>query len=323
MYFPHACPTPPNKWLHHLLPLHDPERRTDGPIRGSARVGRPPLRRHLRVDSRDHARHLSPRRSGERQRVGEHRIKIGQRQAQPRIGRQAGEQVVAVRTLLANFQGNSDRVLAGSPHAPSRGRRRHGRRLSAPSSSQGTGGSDRVRGRSPPGTRRSRRARSWWSRAGRPGRRTHRAARRDAPPSTTRRPRSTGRPPVRRPSRRSQRRITVKPLMRSAERVFILCGIADEPTWPGRNPSVTSSCPAINLIVFANDDGAAATWTSALSTSIVERARIDLPDARQYLLEPEMGRDAVFEVVQLRRIRRADRPCPAPVPTGPLMPRSG
>ena len=32
-----------------------------------------------------------------------------------------------------------------------------------------------------------------------------------------------------------------QPLMRSHERVFILCGIADEPTWPGAKPSVTSS----------------------------------------------------------------------------------
>ena len=56
-------------------------------------------------------------------------------------------------------------------------------------------------------------------------------------------------------------------MIRSAERVFILCGIADEPTWPGWKPSVTSSLPAISRIVLASDDGAAATWTRAESTS--------------------------------------------------------
>ena len=35
--------------------------------------------------------------------------------------------------------------------------------------------------------------------------------------------------------------ITAKPFTRSDERVFILCGIALEPTWPGLKPSVTSS----------------------------------------------------------------------------------
>lgn len=63
------------------------------------------------------------------------------------------------------------------------------------------------------------------------------------------------------------RRITVRPLTRSQERVFILCGIADEPTWPSLKPSVTSSCPAISRMVLARDDGAAASCTSAVSTS--------------------------------------------------------
>ena len=63
------------------------------------------------------------------------------------------------------------------------------------------------------------------------------------------------------------RSTTCRPLTRSHERVFILCGIADEPTWPGAKPSVTSSWPAISRMVCANDDGPAATWTSADSTS--------------------------------------------------------
>ena len=39
------------------------------------------------------------------------------------------------------------------------------------------------------------------------------------------------------------------------------------PDLAGRNPSVASSAPAISRIVSASDDGAAPSWTSALSTS--------------------------------------------------------
>ena len=46
------------------------------------------------------------------------------------------------------------------------------------------------------------------------------------------------------------------PLIRSAERVFILWGMADEPTWPARNPSVASSAPAISRTVVARLPGA-------------------------------------------------------------------
>ena len=50
----------------------------------------------------------------------------------------------------------------------------------------------------------------------------------------------------------------MKPFTRSHDRVFILCGIALDPTWPSANPSVTNSWPAISRIVFAQLDGAAA-----------------------------------------------------------------
>ena len=49
--------------------------------------------------------------------------------------------------------------------------------------------------------------------------------------------------------------MTVRPFTRSQERVFILCGIADEPTWPALKPSVTSSAPAIKRIEVASEDG--------------------------------------------------------------------
>ncbi len=61
--------------------------------------------------------------------------------------------------------------------------------------------------------------------------------------------------------------MTIRPFTRSQERVFILCGIAEEPTWPGLKPSVTSSWPAIRRMVLAIDDGAAASCTSAVTTS--------------------------------------------------------
>ena len=46
------------------------------------------------------------------------------------------------------------------------------------------------------------------------------------------------------------------PFMRSDDLEFILCGIADEPTWPALNPSLAKPAPAINLIVVAIDEGA-------------------------------------------------------------------
>ena len=39
--------------------------------------------------------------------------------------------------------------------------------------------------------------------------------------------------------------------MRSHERLFILWGMADEPTWPGWKPSVASSWPTMSRIVVA------------------------------------------------------------------------
>ena len=61
--------------------------------------------------------------------------------------------------------------------------------------------------------------------------------------------------------------MTARPLTRSHERVFILCGIAEEPTWPSLKPSVTSSLPAISRIVVARLEGPATSWTTAERTS--------------------------------------------------------
>src|SRR5699024_12747831 len=61
--------------------------------------------------------------------------------------------------------------------------------------------------------------------------------------------------------------ITCRPPTRSHERAFILCGIAEEPTWPSLKPSVTVSLPAIKRMVVAKEDGAAPSSTSAETAS--------------------------------------------------------
>ncbi len=63
------------------------------------------------------------------------------------------------------------------------------------------------------------------------------------------------------------RSTTDRPLTRSQDRVFILCGIALEPTWPAAKPSVASSWPAIRRMVVARLAGPATAWTSAVTTS--------------------------------------------------------
>ena len=56
--------------------------------------------------------------------------------------------------------------------------------------------------------------------------------------------------------------------MRSQERVFILWGIADEPTWPGWKPSVASSMAGHQADRRGQRRTApAATCTSAATTS--------------------------------------------------------
>ena len=57
------------------------------------------------------------------------------------------------------------------------------------------------------------------------------------------------------------------PLIRSEDLEFILCGMADEPTWPILNPSLTNPAPAINLIVVAIEDGAEAICNNLDTTS--------------------------------------------------------
>ena len=104
----------------------------------------------------------------------------------------------------------------------------------------------------------------------------------------------------------------MNPLMRSAERVFILCGIADEPTCPGWKPSVTSSLPAISRIVLASDDGAAASWTSADTTSKSSERGYTCPTLVSVRAKPRWAatrRSSVSELAARRR--RAGRACPA------------
>ena len=61
--------------------------------------------------------------------------------------------------------------------------------------------------------------------------------------------------------------MTWKPPTRSQERAFILCGMAEDPTWPSLKPSVTVSLPAMRRIVVASEDGPAPSCTSEDTTS--------------------------------------------------------
>jgi hypothetical protein len=60
---------------------------------------------------------------------------------------------------------------------------------------------------------------------------------------------------------------TIMPFIRSDDLEFILCGMADDPTWPDLKPSLTKPLPAINLIVVAIEEGAEAICNSLDTTS--------------------------------------------------------
>ncbi len=107
--------------------------------------------------------------------------------------------------------------------------------------------------------------------------------------------------------------------------MFILCGIADEPTWPGWKPSVTSSWPAISRIVVASVDGPAAACTRAATHVEVERSRVDLADAgRARRPKPRWrGHRAPPASASLPASPPSRSSWSWAVPTGPLMPRSG
>ena len=113
-------------------------------------------------------------------------------------------------------------------------------------------------------------------------------------------------------------------MTRSQERVFILCGIADEPTWPGLKPSVTSSWPTISRIVVASEDGAGDDLGQRGHHVEVERARVDLADAGQHPAEAEVRGDPRAPARPALPASPSSRSSwSAAVPTGPLMPRSG
>ena len=62
------------------------------------------------------------------------------------------------------------------------------------------------------------------------------------------------------------------------ERVFILWGMADEPTWPSRKPSVASSWPAMSRIVLARLAGPEAAWAEGVGMSLDEAVQFGLAD---------------------------------------------
>jgi len=68
-------------------------------------------------------------------------------------------------------------------------------------------------------------------------------------------------------------------------RAFILCGIAEEPTWPGRKPSLASSWPG------GGDEGG--------DDLEVHRARVDLADRAEGVGDAEVGEHALLEARDL------------------------
>ena len=79
-------------------------------------------------------------------------------------------------------------------------------------------------------------------------------------------------------------------MIRSQDRLFILWGMADDPTWPGWNPSVASSRPAMSRIVVARLAGPGARLHEGRDDVEVERARVHLPDVGERGLEAEVAR---------------------------------
>ena len=70
-----------------------------------------------------------------------------------------------------------------------------------------------------------------------------------------------------------------RPLTRSLDRVFILWGMAEDPTWPSAKPSVASSAPAMSRIVMARLDGPAAGLDEGGHDVEVEGPGVHLADA--------------------------------------------
>ena len=99
-----------------------------------------------------------------------------------------------------------------------------------------------------------------------------------------------------RPSTGGRAARPASPLIRSHDRLFILWGIADDPTWPGRNPSVASSWPAISRMVVARLAGPAAACTSAATTSRSSERGYTWPTLVSVGLEAEVAGDRRLEL---------------------------
>ncbi len=94
-------------------------------------------------------------------------------------------------------------------------------------------------------------------------------------------------------------RMTLKPLMRSAERLFILCGIALEPTWPGWKPSVPSSGAGHQPQRGGEARGAGSHLQKRAHHVEIERARVHLAHVVRDFAEAQVRRHATFERHQL------------------------
>ena len=117
--------------------------------------------------------------------------------------------------------------------------------------------------------------------------------------------------------------MAANPHTRSQEREFILWGMADDPTWPALNPSVTSSWPAMSRMVVARLAGPGGGLHQRRDHVEVERARVHLADVGERRPRSRGGRPRPRSMRSTASAdpRRSSMSCW--VPTGPLMPRSG
>ena len=112
-------------------------------------------------------------------------------------------------------------------------------------------------------------------------------------------------------------------MIRSQERLFILWGIADDPTWPGLE-ALGGQLEAGHQADGGGQAGRPGAGLHERGDHVeVERAGVHLADVGERGLEAEVAGHRRLE------LRDLARPCPSRssmscwVPTGPLIPRSG
>ena len=117
--------------------------------------------------------------------------------------------------------------------------------------------------------------------------------------------------------------MALKPLMRSQERVFILCGMADEPTWPGLEALGDELLAGHEADGLGQARRAGGDLHEGRHHVEVERAGVHLADVvERWRSKPRCAATAAssWSTASGEPSRSSMSCC---VPTGPLMPRSG